>query len=309
MYTSARSTSARCLPTGAFLSRVPRPGPTAGQFWPRLTHSLRSLENLRKECEARGFSAARFGSCDGLKLAVSSGMEASLTPASAAQQAATLQPVTRLLLASGVASSALYTAMLAFVPLHWASYSSTAQTVSELSAIDAPTRPLWVLLAMLWTALYIAFGSGVWLASGGRPALRALGLTIVVAGIFGGFWPPMHQREVLAAGGGSLTDTLHIVWTIGNGVLTLIAMALGAAALGKRFRAYSVATLLTLIAAGALTSLDAPRVDANLATPWIGVWERINIGAWLLWVAVLAVVLLRRAGVTGNVPTHEESSR
>jgi hypothetical protein len=27
----------------------------------------------------------------------------------------------------------------------------------------------------------------------------------------------------------------------------------------------------------------------------MGVWERINIAAWLLWVAVLALVLLGRA--------------
>ena len=28
-------------------------------------------------------------------------------------------------------------------------------------------------------------------------------------------------------------------------------------------------------------------------TPWIGVWERINIGVFLLWIVVLATALLR----------------
>jgi hypothetical protein len=121
------------------------------------------------------------------------------------------------------------------------------------------------------------------------------GFAIMAAGAFGVFWPPMHQREVLAAGGGTLSDTLHIVWTIVNAFLTLAAMGFGAAAFGKRFRVYSIATMLTLMAAGALTSVDAPRLEANLPTPWMGVWERINIAAWLLWVAVLALVLLGRA--------------
>lgn len=67
----------------------------------------------------------------------------------------------------------------------------------------------------------------------------------------------------------------------------------GAAALGKRFRVYSVATMVILVAAGAVTSLDAPRLQANLPTPSTGVWERLNIGAWLLWVMVLAIALLR----------------
>ena len=42
-----------------------------------------------------------------------------------------------------------------------------------------------------------------------------------------------------------------------------------------------------------LLSVNAPRIAANLPTPWVGVWERINIGAFLLWVVVLAVALWR----------------
>jgi len=44
---------------------------------------------------------------------------------------------------------------------------------------------------------------------------------------------------------------------------------------------------------GALTSTSAPRIAKNLPTPWIGVWERINIGVFLLWVVVLAATLWR----------------
>ena len=44
---------------------------------------------------------------------------------------------------------------------------------------------------------------------------------------------------------------------------------------------------------GVLTFLDAPGIAANLPTPWIGVWERINVGVFLLWVVVLATALLR----------------
>jgi hypothetical protein len=42
-----------------------------------------------------------------------------------------------------------------------------------------------------------------------------------------------------------------------------------------------------------LTFRDAPRVQADLSTPWIGLWERINISVFLLWIAVLAMALLR----------------
>jgi hypothetical protein len=45
-----------------------------------------------------------------------------------------------------------------------------------------------------------------------------------------------------------------------------------------------------------LTGMDGPRIAANLPTPWVGVWERICIGVFMLWVVVLAVALLRAQG-------------
>jgi pimeloyl-ACP methyl ester carboxylesterase len=42
-----------------------------------------------------------------------------------------------------------------------------------------------------------------------------------------------------------------------------------------------------------LTFLEAPRLADNVPTPWIGLWERINISVFLLWVAVLALLVLR----------------
>ena len=50
---------------------------------------------------------------------------------------------------------------------------------------------------------------------------------------------------------------------------------------------------MVLLVFGGLTFLEAPRLQANLPTPWIGLWERINISVFLLWIAVLATALLR----------------
>ena len=172
-----------------------------------------------------------------------------------------------------------------------ADYSSASQTVSELSAIGAPTRSLWVSLAIPYTLLMAAFGYGVWMSADRNRPLRITGGVMVVYGVLGLFWPPMHLREVLAAGGGTLTDTMHIVFAMVTVLLMMLAMGFGAAAFGTRFRLYSIATMVILAACGAMTGVDAPRVRANLPTPWIGVWERINIGVFLLWVVVLAVTL------------------
>jgi hypothetical protein len=44
---------------------------------------------------------------------------------------------------------------------------------------------------------------------------------------------------------------------------------------------------------GALTSLQAGRIATNEPTPWAGIEERMNSYGIMLWVAVLAVGLLR----------------
>src|SRR5512145_973697 len=167
------------------------------------------------------------------------------------------------LLSCGILAALLYAAMLIFVPMRWEGYRSAAQTISELSALDAPTRSLWVPLGIVYTLLVAAFGYGVWRAAGRNGLLRVVGGVLIVNGILGLFWPPMHLREVLAGGGKTLTDTLHVVWMAGTGLLMLLAMGFGAAAFGWRFRIYSIVSVVGLLASGAMTSADAPRLEAN----------------------------------------------
>jgi accessory gene regulator protein AgrB len=79
--------------------------------------------------------------------------------------------------------------------------------------------------------------------------------------------------------------------------LMLVAMLLAAASLGKQFRVYTILTIALFVVFGGLTFVEAPGVAANLPTPLIGVWERLNAVASQLWLIVLAVALLRRPNV------------
>jgi hypothetical protein len=200
----------------------------------------------------------------------------------------------RSLLTCGILASLYYAGMNVIVPMFDPSYSSATQTISELSAVGAPTRTLWVWLAQFYGLLLAAFGIGVWMAAGTSSLLRFVSVLFIAQVVIGMFWPPMHQREVLAAGGGSMTDTLHIAFTAAWGLTSITAIVLAAAAFGKRFRIYSAITLAVLIVFGVLTGLESPDMEANLPTPWIGVFERINIAAFMIWLIVFAVALIQR---------------
>jgi hypothetical protein len=171
---------------------------------------------------------------------------------------------------------------------------------------------------MGYAVLMIAFGWIVWTSAPPNRALRVVGVLLMASTVFGQFWPPMHQRAVLAAGGGTLTDTLHLVWATITGFFFMLIVGVGAAALGKRFRIYSIVTMVIGLACGAVTGTYAAQVQADLPTPWVGVWERIGIATFMAWIAVLATALLRaprgigiarRAEHPGNVETRGSEER
>jgi hypothetical protein len=200
----------------------------------------------------------------------------------------------KVLLVCGVLSSLVYVAADVTGARCWAGYSPLSQTISELSAIGAPSRSAWMPLGIAYDVLLVAFALGVWRSAGPKVTASLL----LAIGALGLFWPPMHMRGSPA----TLTDTLHVVFASAVSLLILAAVGFGAGALGRAFRRYSIATLLALIGLGVSTFLYAPRLAANLPTPGLGLIERLNLGVYLLWVAVLAVGLLRAGGARARRP-------
>jgi hypothetical protein len=198
------------------------------------------------------------------------------------------------LLSCGILAMLWYVAINIIVPVRDPGYDIASQTVSELSAIGATTRSLWVILCIFYSLLFMAFGWGTWLSANGNPKLRFVAAVILFDALIGFFWPPMHQREIIAAGGGTISDTMHLVWAFVHLLLMLLMIGFGAASFGKAFRLFSAGIVVVFIVFGVLTSKESAGLGTGVPTPHIGTWERINIGAYMLWIIVFAIVLMIR---------------
>ena len=111
--------------------------------------------------------------------------------------------VRKVLLALGIVGPLFYVATDVLVATRWEGYSYTDQTVSELFAIGAPTRPLAVPLMLTYGMLAIGFGLGIWISAGEKRALRVVAVGLIgkeVLGSVATLFAPIHLREALAAG-------------------------------------------------------------------------------------------------------------
>lgn len=212
------------------------------------------------------------------------------------------------LLLCGAFASLLYVGIDVLAAIEHGEYHSfTSQVISELMARGAPTELLVDPLFLLYDALMVAFGAGVWMAST-RARGRLTGALLVVYGALGLLGPTLFEMN-LRGTADARADLPHVVLT---GVLVLFilgAVAAGASLRGPRFRRYSFITLGIMVAAGTLTGLAARSLAAGGPAPWIGVLERLDIGAFLAWVAVLAIALWRaqrgeRRSACASDPAH-----
>jgi CubicO group peptidase (beta-lactamase class C family) len=200
--------------------------------------------------------------------------------------------VQRVLLACGIVSSLLYVVIDVLGGLRYEGYRFSSQAISELMAVGAPSEGLVDPLFLTYGVLAVAFGVGVLREGSGRNrALRITGVLLIGYAVLGFTGPTLFEMHPRGADSGD-PDVPHIVLTGALVLITLLAMGFGAFALGRRFRLYSYATLVTIVVSGALTAPYGVRLARGEPTPGFGIVERVTVYASLLWVAVLAAALL-----------------
>jgi hypothetical protein len=91
----------------------------------------------------------------------------------------------------------------------------------------------------------------------------------------------------------TFTDTMHLILAATGGIIGAVAVGFAAVAFGRRFKFYSIGTIVMMFVPTILTFLFAPQVAANESTPWIGLLERTAFAVFWQWQIVLAIIVLR----------------
>jgi membrane protease YdiL (CAAX protease family) len=195
------------------------------------------------------------------------------------------------LLGCGVLSSVLYVAADAYAWSRYPGYSPVSQAFSELLAEGAPTRAFMVaLLGAPYNLLVAALGVGVWASPGRKRMVRLTGALLGLYALFSFLGGTVFQMDVRGTEG-TARGALHPLATAVMVLCMLLSVGVGASLHGRRFRSYSLGTLLAVTLFAGLTFRYAPQIAANEPTPGLGLVERVSIYAWMLWVAVLALSL------------------
>lgn len=158
----------------------------------------------------------------------------------------------RILLTCGVLSPLLYAVADVLAGTQWDGYSFRDQVISELGAIGAPSGTLFSMLLDPTYLLLVAFGFGVWRSAGNRRRMRVAGALVIALGVLAlgvGMFVPMRPRGVEQG----LTGALHVAEGMLAMLILVTAMGFAAAALGRRFRLYTILTIAAMLAFAAWT--------------------------------------------------------
>jgi hypothetical protein len=212
----------------------------------------------------------------------------------------------KLLLGCGVLSSMVYVGVDVLAEVFHREYHSfTSQAVSEMMASGAPTErlvdPIYLLL---YGPLLTAFGVGVWMSEGPKRLMHVTGGLVIASALIGFSGPTLFEMNMRGSGGSPRADVLHIAITALLSLSILLFIGFGAFVRGRRFKIYSFATIAVMLVFGVLTGFASRPLALGEPTPWLGVAERILLGAYLVWVAVLAIGLVRATERAATRPTR-----
>lgn len=189
----------------------------------------------------------------------------------------------------GIVSFLSYTAAVVFAPLAYPGYNWMAQTVSDLSAANAPSLMLWNQLSSLYNACEVICATVVCIGIQGQKT-KLLRSGIYLFAIMEWISAVGYRMFPLSSSGyaGAFQDVMHMVTTALVVLLSIVSltMIIVAGAKSKNCRSYAVcaAVALVMMLVGAMGM-------KIVSAEYFGVVERFSVFAATGFNAALGIHL------------------
>jgi hypothetical membrane protein len=183
-------------------------------------------------------------------------------------------------------------------------YSQLVNTISELTLANAPNKLLMDIMFTVYNISIIIFGLGAYLDSmDNSKKYKTATIFLALIGLFGLtlYFFPQDPRGTAA----TMAGTLHIVIAGIISALTIISIFLVGLSLRKYsemklFSAYSLLSGILVFVSGGIAAVSVANNSA-----YGGLFERITIFTFMIWVIVLSIIILRRNSVPkSNINTN-----
>jgi hypothetical membrane protein len=208
--------------------------------------------------------------------------------------------------ALGIAAVGLYVGTTLLGGILDPQYSQVGNAISELTGSMAPDRALLAPLYIGYNVLLLGFGYALFRAAAGG-ILFPVAVVLLALAALSGIGQVTAFRMDSDGSAQTTVGMIHLVLVGVSSVLCLtIAILYGVAFRGvptlRRLSRYSFATAAGLV-------LTAPLAAGSIGTDLMGLFERITIGVFMLWVVVVSVACFLaahgidvRARRTGSSP-------
>ena len=200
-----------------------------------------------------------------------------------------------MLVACGIAAPVLYGVAVIIGGIITPGYSHLAHDISGLIASYAPGKGVLDPIFVAYNILLMAFGVG--LLSRFAEQAKGVGVAgaaiIIVIGAFGLVLTILFPRDPIGAEQ-TFAGIMHIVFAGLMSIGTMTAVPLVALHLRKiGLRGYAVYSFITLavVLVSGIWAVSAAATDSGV----LGLAERITIGAFVLWVYVIALKMYKRS--------------
>lgn len=178
-------------------------------------------------------------------------------------------------------------------------YSFLYNTISELTLASAPNLILISVLFGIYNISLFIFGLGAFLDNeiDKSKKFKAANLMIALVGLLGVLLLFFPQDPRTAAV--TFTGTMHIALAGITSLFTIISVLL----IGINFRkvkewkifsTYSILSFVVILVSGGMAAMN---VASN--SPYGGLFERITIFAFMIWVIVYAYLILKNSPING----------